>query len=165
MADDVLDQLIHQHAEVSEWAHVLEQSTRAFVEAGGALDVDGAERFFRDNVHDHFLYEETRIFPAILSTKPDQAVCALIEQLRAEHIHLMEATGELFVDLAMAIAREASEAEWLGLADRTRGLVQVLLAHATLEDAQLIPYLTEHREAIQAYLASHAPLGEPVLMG
>jgi len=149
-SQDLPEEMLRQHAAVSEWAQVLEAAGQLLDQTSGELDQGAIERFFKHNVHDHTQFEEGVVFPAVLGTDPGPAIEALIHELRKEHIAISRTVGALFV--ALRGAHRADEAQRRALSREVKRLVEALLLHAAKEDDQLLPYLTEHQQALVAYL-------------
>ena len=94
---------------------------------------------------EHIRFEEERIFAALEIIDP--STLPLVLELRKEHIPILADVGRMFGRLAQ-LAADLTEGD-----AETRTLVKAvaarLFAHAAQEDAQLLPLIERHRDAIR----------------
>jgi hemerythrin-like domain-containing protein len=147
MSPDPMRILLEGHERVSEWLTTMWDAT-GLLDSEGPTDLIRLQQFLRSHVMEHFELEESVIFPALLELDDRPAVAMLVEELRREHVNILGACSRLFSGLSWALANADSDKTLRALRGNARELIETLLAHAAREDAHLLPFVSEHREAI-----------------
>lgn len=146
---DPLEEVIYEHKNASEWFRNLQEAVRLGLE-GGTFEVHALEEYFRVNVREHFMFEETTVFPALLTVDPRLA--PMFEQLRQDHLEILGETARLFAQLALLATRPGDP----DLVESSRlafqNVMNLILRHARQEDQHLMPALRLHREAVRTWI-------------
>jgi len=148
--DDPLQRLIDGHHHVSEWLLALE-SAIGLLQAYEPADLRELQSWFSIHVRRHFLFEESRVFPALEAIDGQGRAGALVEELRREHLDILTRSGHIFADLARCVASGRDAERVRAVSERARVLVADVLAHAEREDAELLPLVQRHRQAIATW--------------
>lgn len=152
MTRDPLQKMLDQHIHVSEWLHMLKEAGECLDLASETIDFPKLQTFFKVNVMEHMKFEEQRIFPALEAIDPSTA--PLVASLLREHLPILADAGRMFGQLARHAAGITEEDAQTRLL--VKQVVDRLLAHAAREDAELLPLVSRHRDAIRSW----SPLAE-----
>lgn len=153
MTTDPMRTLLEGHERVSEWLTTMWDAT-GLLDSESPADLIRLQGFLRAHVLEHFELEETVIFPALLELDDRPAVAMLIAELRKDHVRILGGCSRLFSGLSWALANPDSQETLRALRGNARELIEALLAHAAREDAHLLPFVGDHREAIAARMPS-----------
>jgi len=144
---DPLLLFVEGHDGVSEWLHNLE-ATVHLRQGGENASLDTIRAYFDENVRAHFTFEEEVLFPILVSLDQSPELRDLIQELRCQHIEIVNDASLMFQELALAAATASKG----GLPDQealVRPLVDKIMQHAAVEDHRLLPIVKVHREEIR----------------
>jgi iron-sulfur cluster repair protein YtfE (RIC family) len=148
MTSDPLRILSDRKARLSEWLSAAWENSCPLDCEAPPREVLFLQRFLRRHVLDHFELQQRVIFPALLEADPRQQVAELVAELRDEQRGILNACAELLSELALSMAHEDASRSVRAQCDRTRQLLDTLLANAHHEDTALLPLVREHRDVI-----------------
>lgn len=142
---DPLKRLIEEHEEVSEYLEALKE-VLGFLDNEEAWNkIKPIENFFKQNVVDHFKFEEEIVFPPILSRAATPESIKLILELQREHGGILKELEEFQNIVSKStgpLDKETSDR--LNVVGRV--IIDSLLLHASKEDDKLLPILEKNRQ-------------------
>lgn len=141
---DVLDRLIRDHENVSEYLEVLEQVLGFLYEEESWNKIKAAEDFFQRNILAHFQFEEKIVFPAILSEIATPDSKKLISELQMEHKSILKEVRE-FQKIMSENNFPFDKETGMKLGLLIRKIIDGLLTHASKEDDTLLTILKKNR--------------------
>lgn len=101
------------------------------------------EDYFRVHIREPILFQQTRVFPALLELEPEAA--PLVQAARAEHAAILSSCGRLFVELAQCIGTHDEHDKSCCAADRGREILDGVIERMARGDRQLLPLLRANR--------------------
>ena len=142
---DPLKRLIRDHKETLEFVEYLEQVMRILQEKDSWEKLKSIEIFFNRHILEHFAFEETVIFPAVLSGIASPESRELIPELQSEHQSILKEL-EAVQTLASGSSPLSPDSDMdKGLYAVVRQIMDSLLRHASKEDDRLLPIIEKNR--------------------
>ena len=133
---EAYQQVLATHQHVSEFVTNLNQLAPLLREPDFRKKSDGVKPFLQTHVVDHFAFEDTVVFPELLTLDASAATRSLITELQHEHKTILHEVEKLH-RLLQADASAEFEREF-------RGFLGALQRHAAKEDQLLLPLVQRH---------------------
>jgi len=133
---EAYQQAMGSHHHVSEFIANLNQLAPLLREYDPVKKTNGIKAFLQIHVVDHFAFEETVVFPALLALDTNVATRSLISELQYEHKTILLEVEKL---------HRLLQADDLGEFESAfRGFLGTLQRHAAKEDQLLYPLVQHH---------------------
>jgi hemerythrin-like domain-containing protein len=130
------------HEAVSEYVANLDQLVPLLREKDVARKVGGMRAFLQSHVVEHFAFEESTAFPALLAVEPHPTTRDLVAELLKEHKVLLQDTKALN---EMLLQGDLNDGEYVPRVEQAfRAFFGKLQKHAAREDNLFIPLLVKH---------------------
>jgi iron-sulfur cluster repair protein YtfE (RIC family) len=130
------------HEAVSEYVANVSQLVALLHEKDAARKIGGMRAFLQTYVMEHFAFEESTVFPAVLTVDQRQTTRDLIAELLKEHVVLLQDTKALN---EMLLQGNLSDGEYVLRVERAfRAFFGKLQRHAAKEDTIFIPLLAKY---------------------
>jgi hypothetical protein len=101
------------------------------------------EDYFRVQIREPILFQETRVYPALIELAPEAA--PLVKEARSQHAAILASCGRLFVELAQCLSTHEEHTETCCAADRGRAILDSVIERLARSDDQLLPLLRANR--------------------
>ena len=139
---EAIRQAVGSHEEVSEYIVNLDRLVCLLHEKDAARKIGGMRTFLRTYVVEHFAFEESTAFPALLAVDHHPTTRDLVAELLKEHVVLLEDTKELNETLLQG---NLNDGEYVLRVEREfRSFFGKLQRHASKEDTIFIPLLVKY---------------------
>ncbi len=131
------------HDAVSEYVANLDQLVVLLGEKVAARKVNGMRAFLQSHVVEHFAFEESTVFPALLAVDHQPTTQDLVVELREEHTVLLQEANELD---EMLLRGDFNDGDHVLRVERAfREFFGKLQRHASREDNVFMPILVKYR--------------------
>ncbi|MBL7082968.1 MAG: hemerythrin domain-containing protein [Candidatus Aminicenantes bacterium] len=147
---DLLDKLINDHEEVSEYVENLKGILDLIHDKEAWRKIKPIEDFFNKNVTAHFAFEEKNVFPVCLLKFATPETVKLILELQKEH-GIISSIVEEFMNITAKKTASYDEDTSSQLNFLGRKIFDLLLNHASKEDDNLLPILEKNREIFKQF--------------
>jgi hemerythrin-like domain-containing protein len=135
------------HEAVSEYIANLDHLVALLHEKDAARKIGGMRAFLRSHVVEHFAFEESTAFPALLAVDRHPTTRDLIAELLKDHVVLLQETKALN---DMLLQGNLSDGEYVAQVERAfRAFFGKLQKHAAREDKIFIPLLVAHSRKVR----------------
>lgn len=134
--EDIVLKLMRNHKNIKENVDVLKSFPRVLDSEKQWKQMSRIEKYFSDNLKQHFELEETVLFPKIISTHGEDEVKNTIKTLVQEHRVItakMDGIGEMIAKCVFPLHKEEIEEINRSLGD----IMATMLAHAKIEDEKI----------------------------
>jgi hypothetical protein len=101
------------------------------------------EDYFRVHIREPIMFQQTRVYPALLELEPKAA--PLVREASAQHAAILASCGRLFVELAQCLSAQDDHAQSCCAADRGREILDGVIERMARSDRQLLPLLRANR--------------------
>ena len=142
---DPLARIIKYHKAVSEYLETFEKILDFLHDEEAWRKITPIEDFFKQNVIEHFKYEEEKVFTVCLLKVATPELVSLILELQKEHGLMLKNVEEfrrIISENGIPPSKEAS----VRLNILGREIIEIFLAHALREDDELLPVLERNRD-------------------
>ncbi len=113
-------------------------------------DLRQLEDYFRENIREPILFQQTRLFPALLELEPGAE--PIVRDARAEHVAVLTACGRLFMELALCVSSRTEHGASCRAKEHGRAILDEVIARLGRSDRLLSPLLHAHRSALEERL-------------
>lgn len=139
---EAIREAIGAHEAISEYVANVSQLVALLHEKDAARKIGGMRTFLQTYVMDHFAFEESTVFPAVLTVDQRPTTRGLITDLIKEHVVLLPETKALN---DMLLQGNLSDGEYvLRVEQAFRMFFGKLQRHASKEDTIYIPLLAKY---------------------
>ncbi len=145
---DPLRRLIEDHEDVSEYLEDLEGILSFLHEEKAWSKIKPIEDFFKQNIIEHFEFEENIVFPAVLSRCATPESIKLILKLQKEHGSILKELEEFRKIISENVVPFDNQTN-AKLNIVGREIIDSLLAHASKEDSELLPILQKNSQIFE----------------
>ncbi len=149
---DPLKRVISDRAHVLEYVEHLEQVLPLLDGKVAWNRTEQVEQFLDRSVVEHFAFEETVVFPALLSGANASECRELISELVAEHATILKGLDQFRKIMAENAIQPLDEETSRRVYTIVRKIIDDLLSHASKEDDRLLPLIEENRAILQRIL-------------
>ncbi|WP_339137528.1 MAG: hemerythrin domain-containing protein [Candidatus Electrothrix sp. GW3-4] len=143
---DKLSREVFEHGKVLEELYFFDNYTKVFSRVSCEDYLEKINTFLDEFVIEHFEFEEKEIFPFILEKCNRYYEEKMIQELRDEHLIILEHVAEFKAQIKPLTSRLNSEI-FCKILLLSQPLRREIMSHARKEDEQLLP-------AIKKYLVS-----------
>ena len=150
---DPLEKMIEQHANISEFVENHEKIVRFLFAKPDKHQLALINRFIDQDILLHFEFEETEIFPVILSKLHGLEYTELILELEKEHGAMLSSIAmlrRLISENPNLIDKEGNRRIGLLL----REIADAILEHAAKEDDNLLPVIASNRSLFEGSIGA-----------
>jgi hemerythrin-like domain-containing protein len=139
---EAIRKALGSHDAVSEYVANLDHLVAFLHEKDAARKVGRMRAFLQSHVVEHFAFEETTAFPALLAVDHQPTTRDLVAELLKEHKVLLQGVNELSEILLQG---DLNDGEYVLRVERTfRAFFGKLQKHAAREDNVFIPLLVKY---------------------
>lgn len=115
------------------------------------------EDYFRENIREPIMFQQTRLFPALLELEPTAA--PIVRDARAHHTAVLAACSRLFMELAECISTRRHSGESCLAKERGRAVLDEVTASLMRSNQLLLPLLRTHRSTLADHLQPEGTWG------
>ena len=139
---EAIRKALGSHEAVSEYIANLDRLVALLHEKDAARKVGGMRAFLQSHVVEHFAFEESTAFPALLAVDHQPTTRDLIAELLKEHVVLLQDTKAMN---EMLLQGSLNDGEYIAQVERSfRAFFGKLQKHAAREDKIFIPLLVKY---------------------
>ncbi len=138
---DPLEQLIRQHRNISEYVIDFEKVSD-FIHDPKSWSGPEFDEFLKKYFYDHFMFEEKKIFPALVKKVGGAGLKETVQELYKEHEDMLAKVSKI----RNAVKKGDVDREIFML---VKEVFNQLLEHAGKEDDELIPLIQKNRKVFE----------------
>jgi len=133
------NKLLHEHQEIAKSSEFLNNFQESFSKDDVAEYMQSLNKFYKDEISDHFKWEEETLFPIILE-RGNPLDNQLINELLEDHIAI-KARFNNFRDLVLLFDENSDNSVFTKIMNTCADLHNIVVVHAKKEEENLIPIL------------------------
>ncbi len=156
---DPLKRVISDRTHVLEYVEHLEQ-VLSLLDGGVVWDrTEQVEQFLARSVVEHFAFEETVVFPALLSGANASGCKELILELVAEHATILKGLDQFRKIMAENPIQPLDQETSRRVYTIVRKIIDDLLRHASKEDDRLLPIIEMDKAMLRQWMLENEEPG------
>ncbi len=138
---DPIDQVIKLHRNISEYVMDFEKVS-SFIHEPAKWKDPSFDEFLKKYFYDHFMFEEKKLFPALVKRVGGAQLKQLVQELYKEHEEMLAKVSKI----REALREDRVDRETFSL---VKEVFNQLLEHAGKEDDEMLPVLQKNRDLLK----------------